>query len=93
MAKQPKKCEVCGTADLRPSGLGCLNPDCHNYHEKWPKVGTMYAPPRDPPKAVEPVAETPPEPAPEPVPVAEPKPEPKPKPKAKPAAKKAVSFD
>lgn len=30
-----RKCGVCNTADLIPSGCGCLNPECHNYVGKW----------------------------------------------------------
>ena len=48
-----RKCTVCNTGDLIASGCGCLNPECHNYVEKWkPCVAGYKEDAKDPPKAL-----------------------------------------
>jgi len=39
------KCPQC-QAELVPSGCGCSNPKCQNHVGKWPRIGTMYSPPK-----------------------------------------------
>lgn len=58
---EAKKCSLCKTADLIPSGCGCLNPACHNFVEKWKSATAGY----DPPIEVKPISSAlPPAPAP-----------------------------
>jgi len=49
MDKKVEEKYVCGACkgELVPSGCGCRNEKCANYMGKWPKPGTMYAPPKD----------------------------------------------
>ena len=41
-----KKCGVCKTGDLIPSGCGCDNKECSNFVEKWRPATAGYEPPK-----------------------------------------------
>jgi hypothetical protein len=48
-----KKCGVCKTGDLIPSGCGCNNPGCANYVEHWKRCSWYSAPQPKPPRLAE----------------------------------------
>lgn len=50
--EQPRTCGLRGcTGALRPpgTGLGCMNPECTNFHEKWKATKLSLSKPVDEP--------------------------------------------